>query len=164
MDPDWKTSWELGFRIEHSDHIYVGHRGYCPGYHSVLSMRTDDQTAVILIDNSSEITELFAKAIFAILDKRKDYAFKSPLPVAGVKLEEYAGRYSPQPWGSELVIRPRAGGLVSHGLPTADPVGDMAFLKPTAATSSGWSAKTAAKRKSSGLFGTPPVKSPASFT
>lgn len=111
MDPDWKTSWGLGFRIEHSDdHIYVGHRGYCPGYHSVLSMRTDDQTAVIVIDNSSEITELFAKAVFAILDKRKDYAIKQPIPLAGVKLEEYAGRYSPQPWGSELVILPWAGG------------------------------------------------------
>ncbi len=99
MDPDWKTSCGLGFRIEHSDdHIYVGHRGYCPGYHSVLSMRTDDQTAVIVIDNSSEITELLASAVFAILDKRESYAFKQPLPVAGVKLEEYAGRYSPQPW------------------------------------------------------------------
>lgn len=133
MDPDWKTSWGLGFRIEHNDdHIYVGWRGYCPGYHSVFSMRPDDQIAVIVIDNSSEITELFAKAVFGILDTRKEYAFKQPLPVAGVKLEEYAGRYSPRPWGpeSELVILPWAGGLVSLGLPTADPVGDMAFLKP----------------------------------
>ncbi len=32
--------------------------------------------------------------------------------------------------GSELVILPWAGGLVSLGLPTADPVGDMVFLKP----------------------------------
>jgi CubicO group peptidase (beta-lactamase class C family) len=131
MDPDWKTSWGLGFRIEHGDdHIYVGHPGDCPGYYSVLSMRLDDQTAVIVMDNISEITESLAKAVFALLDKRKDYAFKPPLPVAGVNLEEYAGRYSPQPWGSELVILPWAGGLVSLGLPTADPVGDMAFLKP----------------------------------
>jgi hypothetical protein len=95
-------------------------------------MRPDDETAVTVIDNSSEVTQLFAKAVFAILDKRKDYAFKQPLPVAGVKLEEYAGRYSPRSWGSEseLVILPWAGGLVSLGLPTADPVGDMAFLKP----------------------------------
>ncbi len=131
MDPDWKTSWGLGFRIEHrDDHIYVGHPGDCPGYYSVLSVRIDDQTAVIVMDNISELTESLAKAIFAILDKRKDYAFKPPLPVAGVGLEEYAGRYSPQPWGSELVILPWAGGLVSLGLPTADPVGDMSFLKP----------------------------------
>lgn len=131
MDPDWKTSWGLGFRIEHSDdYTYVGHPGRCPGYHSVLSMRIDDQTAVIVMDNSSEITDLFAKSIFAILDKRKDYAFKPPLPAAGVKLEEYAGRYSPQPWESEMVILPWAGGLVILSLPTADPVGDMEFLKP----------------------------------
>jgi CubicO group peptidase (beta-lactamase class C family) len=131
MDSDWKTSWGLGFRIERSDdHTYVGHRGYCPGYHSVLSMRADDQTAVIVMDNSSEMTELFAKAVFAILDKRKGYAFKPPLPAAGVNLEEYAGRYNPQPWDSELVILPWAGGLVSLSLPTDDPVGDMMFLKP----------------------------------
>jgi CubicO group peptidase (beta-lactamase class C family) len=100
MDPDWKTSWGLGFRIEHSDdHIYVGHRGYCPGYHSVLSMRTDDQTAVIVIDNSSEITELLARVVFAILDKREGDAFKQPLPVAGVKLEEYAGPLLPAAMG-----------------------------------------------------------------
>ena len=32
MDPDWKTSWGLGFAVEHrDDHIYVGHGGACPG-------------------------------------------------------------------------------------------------------------------------------------
>jgi CubicO group peptidase (beta-lactamase class C family) len=131
MDPDWKTSWGLGFAVEHrDDHIYVGHGGSCPGYHTVLSMRNDDQTAVIVMDTGAEGPSPFAEAVFAILDKRKGYEFKSPAPAAGVKLEEYVGRYSQQPWGSELVALPWAGGLVFLGLPSNEPVDDMRFLKP----------------------------------
>ncbi len=131
MDPDWKTSRGLGFAIEHQDdHTYVGHAGDCPGYQTVLSMRNDDQTAVIMLDNSAERPGSWARAVFAILDKRKGYKFKDPAPAAGVKLEEYAGRYSRQPWDSESIMLPWAGGLVSLTLPTTDPAGDTVFLKP----------------------------------
>ncbi|HYM74578.1 MAG TPA: serine hydrolase [Candidatus Dormibacteraeota bacterium] len=131
MDPDWKTSWGLGFAVNHkNEHIYVGHGGSCPGYHTILSMRNDDQLAVIVMDNGSESPAAFAEAIFAILDKRKGYKFKAPLPATGVKLEDYSGRYSQQPWGSELVVLPWAGGLVILGLPTNDPAEEMGFLKP----------------------------------
>jgi CubicO group peptidase (beta-lactamase class C family) len=131
MDPDWKTSWGLGFGVNHKDdHIYVGHGGSCPGYHTILSMRNDDQTAVIVMDNSSEVPSPFAEAIFAILDKRKGYEFKGPPPATGVKLDDYVGRYSEQPWNSESVVLPWAGGLVALDLPTNDPAGDLTFLKP----------------------------------
>jgi CubicO group peptidase (beta-lactamase class C family) len=131
MDPDWKTSWGLGFAIERrDDHTYVGHGGACPGYQTTLSLRMDDQTGVIVMDNGAERPEPFANGVFGLLDKRKGYEFKAPLPATGVKLEEYAGRYSGQPWGSELVILPWAGGLAFLGLPAADPVGGMEFLKP----------------------------------
>jgi len=131
MDPDWKTSWGLGFEVEHrDDKTYVGHGGSCPGYHTILSMRNDDQTAVIVMDTGAEGPSPFAEAVFAILDKRKGYEFKAPPPATEVKLEDYAGRYSQQPWGSELMALPWAGGLVLLGLPTNDPAGDMRFLKP----------------------------------
>jgi CubicO group peptidase (beta-lactamase class C family) len=135
MDPGWKTSWGLGFAVEHrDDHIYVGHGGHCPGYRTYLSLRPDDQTAVIVMDNSPEEAGPFAKAIFAILDKRQGYEFKPPLPATPVKLEDYVGRYSEQPWNSESVMLPWAGGLAYLVLPTADPVGDdMQFLRPKGA-------------------------------
>jgi hypothetical protein len=130
MDPDWKTSWGLGFAIQRADdHTYVGHGGDCPGYQTVLSMRNEDETAVIVLDNSAERPGAFAKAVFGILDKRKGFAFKAPVPAA-VKLEDYAGRYSGQPWGSESVMLPWAGGLAWIDLPSMDPAGDMTFLKP----------------------------------
>ncbi len=131
MDPGWQTSWGLGFTVSHrDDHIYVGHGGDCPGYQTTLSMRPDDQTAVIVMDSSSETTGAFAAAVFGILDKRKGYSFKGAAPATGVKLEEYAGRYSGQPWNSETAVLPWAGGLVSFGLPTNDPAAAMSFLKP----------------------------------
>lgn len=131
MDPDWKTSWGLGFSIDHrDDHTYVGHGGDCPGYQTVLSMRNEDQTAVIVLDTGAERPGPFAKNVFAILDKRRDFKFKSPEPASGVKLEDYAGRYSWQPWESESVILPWAGGLVLLTLPSTDPANEMTFLKP----------------------------------
>lgn len=131
MDPDWKTSWGLGFAVTHKDdHIYVGHGGSCPGYHTILSIRNDDQTAVIVMDNGSESPSPFAEAVFGILDKRKGYEFKGPPPATGIKLDDYAGRYSEQPWNSESVVLPWAGGLVTLDLPSNDPASDMAFLKP----------------------------------
>ena len=131
MDPGWTTSWGLGFTVSHrDDHIYVGHSGDCPGYQTNLTIRPDDQTAVIVLDNSSETTGAFSQAVFAILDKRKGYTFKGAAPAAGVKLEEYAGRYSGQPWGSEQVMLPWAGGLVMFRLPVDDPAAALGFLKP----------------------------------
>jgi CubicO group peptidase (beta-lactamase class C family) len=130
MDPDWKTSRGLGFQVEHrDDHIYVGHGGNCPGYQTVLSMRNDDQTGVIVMDNSGDRVANLAQAVFAILDKRKGFSFKAPLP-AEVKLEDYAGLYSAQPFGSESVILPWAGGLAQLSLPSTDPATEMSFLKP----------------------------------
>ena len=134
MDPGWQTSWGLGFSIQHQDnHIYVGHSGDCPGYQTALYLRPEDQTAVVVLDNASEVTGPFAQSIFAILDKRKGFSFKSPAPAPGVTLEDFAGRYSGQPWGSESVMLPWAGGLVSLPLPARDPVAGMAFLKPKGA-------------------------------
>jgi CubicO group peptidase (beta-lactamase class C family) len=131
LDPDWKTSYGLGFAVRHDDdHTYVGHGGDCPGYQTILSMRNDDQTAVIVMDNSAERPGAFARAVFAILDKRKGYAFKAPFPATGVNLEDYAGRYGEQPWESESVMLPWAGGLVAMSLPTDDPAGEMKFFKP----------------------------------
>jgi CubicO group peptidase (beta-lactamase class C family) len=131
MDPDWKTSRGLGFQVEHrDDHIYVGHGGNCPGYQTNLSMRNDDQTAVVVMDNSGDAVAAFAQAIFAILDKRKSFSFKAPMPAEGIKLEDYAGLYSAQPFGSESVVLPWAGGLVQLSLPSTDPAAQMSFLKP----------------------------------
>ena len=39
-DPDWKTTWGLGFSIQRGadDSKIVGHGGSCPGYRTVLML------------------------------------------------------------------------------------------------------------------------------
>ena len=96
-------------------------------------MRPSDETGVVILDNVAERPGPWAAAVFAILDKRKGYEFKKPGPASGVNLEDYAGRYSGQPWNSESVVLPWAGGLVSLTLPTEDPVGGLQFFKPKGA-------------------------------
>lgn len=131
MDPGWKVSWGLGFAIDHKDKdTFVGHGGSCPGYKTNLRLRMKDEMATIFMDNGAEEAGSFAAAMFAILDKRKGYEFKDPAPATGVDLEAYSGHYSNQPWGSESVIVPWAGGLAILSLPNNDPAEAIGFLKP----------------------------------
>jgi CubicO group peptidase (beta-lactamase class C family) len=130
-DPDWKTTWGLGFTVgQRGDKTYVGHGGDCPGYHTILQMRPEDETAVVAMSTGAERPGAWASAVFALLDKRKVFAFKEPAPATGVVLSDYAGRYSNQPWGSEFLITPWAGGLAELGLPSRDPAAELAFYKP----------------------------------
>src|SRR5271165_3502659 len=131
MDPNWKTSWGLGFSINHKgDKTYIGHGGSCPGYRTALTMRNADQMSVIVLMNAMESPGEDVEGVYAILDKRKGYEFKDPPPASGMKLEDFAGHYSEQPWGSELVIVPWAGGLALLSLPDDKPGDDISFLKP----------------------------------
>jgi CubicO group peptidase (beta-lactamase class C family) len=131
MDPGWKVSYGLGFAIQHKEnHTYVGHGGDCPGYQTILMLRPEDELGVVIMDNSAERPGAWASTVFSILDKRKGYEFKAPAPAPGVDLEAYAGHYSGQPWESEAVMLPWAGGLVSFSLPGDDPVAEFQFYKP----------------------------------
>ena len=131
IDPGWKVTWGLGFAIQHKEKdTFVGHGGSCPGYKSALLLRPLDELAVIVMDNGSEDPGGFSAAVFAILDKRKGYEFKAPAPSTGVDLEAYSGHYSGQPWGSESVMVPWAGGLALLHLPSSDPASEITFLKP----------------------------------
>lgn len=133
-DPDWKTTWGLGFIVTHmGDHTYVGHGGDCPGYHSNLSMRPDTETAVIAMVTGADRPGKYTGAIFALLDKRKGFAFKGDAPAKDIDLESYVGRYSDQPWGPESEIVPWAGGLAILPLPANDPAGAITILKPKGA-------------------------------
>lgn len=119
------------FRDQHRDnHTYVGHAGDCPGYHTVLMLRPEDELGVVLMDNAADRAAAFAPVVFAILDKRKSYEFKEPAPAPGLDLEAYAGHYSGQPWVAESVMLPWAGGLVLLSLPNKDPVANLEFFKP----------------------------------
>ncbi len=129
MDPDWKTSWGLGFSVYEVDgRTFVGHGGSCPGYRSTLVIDPQKKWAYVAMINASGanpgkyatgMRELFQKA----LKKKKDKESKA------VDLELYSGRYSAQPWGSETVVVPWQGKLAIIGLPTSSPAKRMTLLK-----------------------------------
>ena len=131
LDPNWKISYGLGFSVDHKDsNTLVGHEGDCPGYATSLRLRTQDELAVILMKDAPPDALMLTETVFAILDKRKGYEFKEPAPATGIDLEAYAGHYATQPWISEAVMVPWAGGLAYLILPTADPAGNLTLLKP----------------------------------
>lgn len=129
-DPDWRTTWGLGFSVRRvGERTYVGHGGDCPGYHTSLSLRPDSETAVTAMATGAEGPGPYVQQVYALLDKRQGFSFKAPAPVA-VALEDYAGRYTDQPWGNEFVVLPWAGGLVTLELPARAPADALDFLKP----------------------------------
>jgi CubicO group peptidase (beta-lactamase class C family) len=131
VDPGWKVTYGLGFSIDRKDkNTFVGHEGDCPGYATSVRLRTEDELAVVLMKDAPPDALPLTETVFAIFDKRKGYEFKEPPPARGVDLEAYSGHYSNQPWGSESVMVPWAGGLAYLTLPASDPAGSVSFLKP----------------------------------
>lgn len=131
VDPDWQTSWGLGFAVNRvANRSFVGHGGSCPGYETLLTLHMPSETAVVVMQNMPERPGNLGNGVFAVLQKREGFAFKAPEPAKGVQLEAYAGRYSGQPFASEIVVLPWAGGLAALRLPSRSPGEDLSFFKP----------------------------------
>jgi CubicO group peptidase (beta-lactamase class C family) len=129
VDPGWKDMRGLGFEVmRKDDQTFVGHDGDCPGYHSILWLRPATETAVVLI-MTGERPRADAAAVFEILDKRQAWHFKPPSAAHDIDLESYTGRYSAQPWRSELAIVPWAEGLALLWLPSTNPAEEVEILK-----------------------------------
>ena len=76
-----------------------------------------------MINAGGENPDLFAKEIREIIAKIPKTAKKSS------NLEQYAGTYSSQPWGSEKIIVPWYGDLVLLNLPAENPDEAMILLQ-----------------------------------
>ena len=128
-DPGWKDMRGLGFGVTRKDdQTYIGHDGDCPGYHSILLLRPATETAVVLM-TTGDRPRADALAVFDILDKRRTLKLQPPA-AKNVDLNSYAGRYSAQPWHSEVAIVPWGLGLSALWLPSTDPAGEIDLLKP----------------------------------
>ena len=131
VDPDWQTSWGLGFAVNRvANRTLVGHGGSCPGYETLLSLHMPSETAVVVMQNVPERPGNLGNGVFAILQKREGFAFRAPEPARDVQLEAYAGRYSGQPFASEIVVLPWAGGLATLRLPSRSPGDELSVFKP----------------------------------
>ena len=72
VDPDWKTTWGLGFVVyRKDDKTFVGHSGACPGYYTAIVIFPDKKMAAIILVNamninSSGIAQQLLKIVNAI--------------------------------------------------------------------------------------------------
>jgi CubicO group peptidase (beta-lactamase class C family) len=130
VDPDWKTTWGLGFAIRRVEKTtIVGHGGGCPGYITSLSMIPKRDLAVIVLTNAGDgpagkvaqnTLRVFAKALVKASapseDEIPDYSL-------------YEGNYDISPWGGEAAIRQWGDQLVVISIPSNDLSKSMTKLK-----------------------------------
>lgn len=128
IDPDWKTTWGLGFSVSHSgEKTIVAHGGSCPGYRTTLQLDPKEKMAyVVMINAGGDSPERFATQIRNILGK----AMKEKAPKTdSLNLRQYAGRYNSQPWSSETQIFPWYGKLAAISFPVNSPSDAITYLK-----------------------------------
>lgn len=131
-NPDWKTTWGLGFVVYKGDDgkTWVGHGGSCPGYRSTLQINPKSKRAyAVMINSSGTNPGKYSKGIGQILGKVKDSKKEESSEKEEIDLEQFAGYYSSQPWWGERYIAPWEGKLVSISLPTDSPGDAMTFYK-----------------------------------
>ncbi|MGB9906275.1 MAG: serine hydrolase [Candidatus Saccharicenans sp.] len=132
MDPDWKTSWGLGFSVYEMDgRTFVGHGGSCPGYRSTLMMDPSKKQAfIVMINASGTEPEKYARGMREMLKKaglKKGGGEEEK--TAKINLEDYAGYYDDHPWWGETVVLPWQGNLALVSLPADNPVQELTLLK-----------------------------------
>ncbi len=121
VDPDWETTWGLGFTVEHvGESTVVGHSGGCPGYITNVDMIPKDGLAVIALTNAGDgpatkitrnVLETFGAALKNI---------GSPVETEVPDLSKYVGNYDVYPWGGELAIRQWGDHLIAFEIPSRD--------------------------------------------
>ena len=128
IDPDWKTSWGLGFSVSQSDgKTIVGHGGSCPGYRTTLSIDPKEKLAfVVMINAGGESPERYATQIRNILAKAVK---EKPVKTDSLNIRQYAGRYNAQPWSSETQVVSWYGKLAVVGFPSTTVADNMTLLK-----------------------------------
>lgn len=108
VDPDWKTTWGLGFEVSHEkDRTFVGHSGGCPGYYTHVRLEPKTKIAVIVLTNAigSEV-ELYTAKAFDLIRPAVEKALKEPgkAPTRDPALDRYTGIYD-SIWGQSAIVR-----------------------------------------------------------
>ncbi len=146
VDPDFETTWGLGFAVWRSDNkTFVGHGGSCPGFRTQLLLKPDEKIATIFMANALGVNSgMWAQRAYEIMAPAVRAAAKSggaapvaatgsaPAPVVtyDASLDRYLGTYGGS-FGGELAIVRWEDGLSILSLPTMDPLRSLTKLKKT---------------------------------
>ena len=129
VDPDWETTWGLGFAVsEVAGNTVVSHGGGCPGYITSFSMVPKHRLAAIVLTNAADgpagkITVSLLKTVATALQKVGEPAEEPP-----VDLTPFEGNYGTRIWGGEVALRAWGPHLVGVELPS-DEIDDLVRLK-----------------------------------
>lgn len=130
VDPDWKTTWGLGFGIRHvNSTTFVGHSGGCPGYITSFLMVPKQRVAAIVLTNAGDgpavnmsmnilntIGPVLAEAGPADEEEIPDFSM-------------FEGNFEARPWGGEMAVRQWGDQLVVVDIPGEDLKEAMVRLK-----------------------------------
>ncbi len=132
VDPDGKRRWGLGFDLTGSEAGYpvVGHEGACPGYETVLRMALDDESAVAMMSNATDMPgSSLAKVALGLVRKRQHLPADAASDIQTSDNREYVGHYPRQPWATDQVVARWGSGLAILDLPSEDPVRAITLLR-----------------------------------
>lgn len=115
MDPDWETSWGLGFVVNKvKDKTVVGHSGGCPGYLTQLQLIPAKKEAFIVMVNGLGVNVgQYSMSMANILEAHENAKKEEKMP--DVSLEDYSGKYYGF-WSGEAIIVPWKGKLALFNL------------------------------------------------
>jgi CubicO group peptidase (beta-lactamase class C family) len=129
LDPDWKTAYGLGFAVyDFNGSTLVGHGGSCPGYLSLLTIDTKEKIAIVIMINAQgDALSKYMDGIYNVLKQvtRSDNRWVNDT----TNLDAYTGNYDAYTFGSETLVFRWLGKLAIVNLKSANPAGDMFFLK-----------------------------------
>jgi len=121
VDPDWETTWGIGFNVQREDDMtVVGHGGGCPGYITRFLMSPKDKVAAIVLTNAGDgpagNSAMNALKVISASLKEATSMPESDMP----DFSQYEGNYEARPWGGEVAIRQWGDELVAIDLPSGD--------------------------------------------
>ncbi len=132
VDPDFETTWGLGFSVWRSDNkTFVGHGGSCPGYRTELLLKPDEKLAVVVMANALGVNpQQFAQRMYEIVGPAIAASTKEPEKAKPVDptLDAYLGTYGAS-FGGEIAVVRWEDGLATLSLPTMEPVKGLTKLK-----------------------------------
>jgi CubicO group peptidase (beta-lactamase class C family) len=133
VDPDWETTWGLGFSVTRvGERTFARHGGGCPGYYTEFRLEPKTRIGVIVLTNSigSEVG-LYANEAFDIIAPAIAEALERPkeLPKRDPALDRYTGVYD-SIWGQYAIVR-WGDGLAALWLKNRDIKDAFVRLKPS---------------------------------
>jgi CubicO group peptidase (beta-lactamase class C family) len=133
VDPDWQTTYGLGFAVWRSgENTFVGHGGSCPGFKSQLLARPEEKVATVFLANALGVNpQQFAQRMYDLVGPAIRAAVKdtlAPAKPADPSLAKYVGTYD-NSHGGEIAVVQWDGGLATLSLPTMDPVRSLTKLR-----------------------------------